>query len=331
MYKFYIEQINQNEATNYYISIVKRSIEQIGEEVVSISSVKNILPGDKIFVVSLKTFFYVWLKCRNQHIVTWYQGVSPEEAMCDSDHTYIFKICRKILLTLIEKLALRRSWKNLFVSKAMCEHYKMKYGYSKNNFFVMPCFNQELDVDGIKNKRYDELSFVYAGSLSKWQCIDNTLLLYKRIHTLYPSSSLTLLTKDKVKAEILCDKYHVSATIKFVPLETLQEELLHYKYGFIVREDMVVNNVATPTKMNSYIASGVIPIFSDVIHDFKDCFKDVQYTIPFSTFDECLEKIKIIEGKTLSCKDIIQEYSKVFESYYSTQKYIKQLSGFLSA
>lgn len=328
MFKFFIERINQNEATLYYINIVKRSLELSGENVVVTTSLKDITPDDKVFVVSLKTFFYVWLKNRKQYIITWFQGVSPEEAMYDDNHGFIFKICRKVLLTLVERTALHHSKINLFVSKAMYEHYHAKYKYTNTNYFVMPCFNQELNTKYIKPERYEKPTFVYAGSLSKWQCIDETLLLYKKINNLYPNSSLTILTKEKEKAKTLCEKYNVSADIKFIPLENLQNELKNYKYGFIVRKDIVVNNVATPTKMNSYIASGIIPIFSNVIYDFRDIFNNAKYIIPFSSDDECLKKIQILEKSIIPIKDITKEYTDIFNCYYSSQKYIQQLNLF---
>ena len=92
MYKFYLEPANLNEATSYYIGIIKNVLEKAGEEVTVVSSLKQIFPTDKVFVVSLKMFFYVWLKNHNQNITVWYQGVAPEEALCDSEHTFLFKI-----------------------------------------------------------------------------------------------------------------------------------------------------------------------------------------------------------------------------------------------
>lgn len=330
MYKFFLETVNLNEATSYYINIIKNALEEKGEDVIYVFSLKEISPSDKVVVVSLKMFFYVWLKNRHQYIVNWYQGVAPEEALCDSEHSYIFRIIRKYLLRFIEAISLKYSAKNLFVSQSMRTHYQKKYGYKSDNYFIMPCFNQQLKEDYFVRERYQMPSFVYAGSLSKWQCVDRMFLLYKKIKALYPKAQFTILTKEQEKARFLCNKYDVKAVVKFVPVEALEQELRNFKYGFIVRDDIVVNNVATPTKMNSYMAAGVIPVYSNVIDDFKKVFANIKYVIPFSTDEQCLEEIGKIENTSVDLTEMISEYTKVFSSYYSVVQYTKTLASFLN-
>ena len=73
------------------------------------------------------------------------------------------------------------------------------------------------------------------------------------------------------KANNLIEEHNIkTAYVKYVDLRDLNNELLKYKYGFLLRRDNLVNNVATPTKMNSYLACGLIPIFTDAITDYKD-------------------------------------------------------------
>lgn len=162
--------------------------------------------------------------------------------------------------------------------------------------------------------------------MSRWQCIDETLLLYKKIKQQFPQAALTLLTKEQEYAKQLCEKYHVTADIQFVPSSELQNKLKEYKYGFIVRDDITVNNVATPTKMNSYMAAGVIPVYSDVIGDFKSQFSDVLYTISFHSAQECLDKIVELEKSPVCIDKIKKEYIGIFSDYYSTDKYLELLS-----
>ena len=84
-----------------------------------------------------------------------------------------------------------------------------------------------------------------------------------------PEATLTLLTEENKKAKNLIEKYEIqNAQVRYVSLGDLNEELLKYKYGFLLRKDIKVNNVSTPTKMNSYLSSGVIPIYTDAIKDF---------------------------------------------------------------
>ena len=306
MYKFYLQDGDLNEATSYYIDIISRALLQQGEQVEKVFSLKVISPTDKVITIQSKAFFRVWLKNPKQYIINWYQGIVPEEAMCMFEDS-LSKYARKYLWRFLEYFSLCKAKGNIFVSEAMWRHYQHIYGYDKSNYCIMPCFNQELDLRQFTAEKYATPSFVYAGSLSRWQCIDRTLLLFKDIHALFPQATLTLLTKEKEKAISLC-----------------------HKYGFIVRDDIAVNNMATPTKMNSYMAAGVIPVYSDVINDFQTVFRDLKYVVSFTGEEEALSKIKKIETSGVDCGVIKSEYETVFGFYYSVDKYVGLLSTFLT-
>lgn len=325
MYKFFLQKTDLNEATYYYVEIIRKALILSGEEVEYVSSLKQIASSDKVLTIQAKAFLLVWLRNPKQYLTIWFQGVIPEEAMCQFENS-LSKYFRKALWEFLERFALRHAKKIFFVSETMLRHYKKKYGYAKNNYFIMPCFNQELDLSCFTVDKYKSPSFVYAGSMSRWQCIDETLLLYKKIKQQFPQATLTLLTKEQEYAKQLCEKYHVETDIQFVPSNELQDKLKEYKYGFIVRDDITVNNVATPTKMNSYMAAGVIPVYSDVIGDFKSQFSGVSYTVSFHSIQECLDKIVELEKNPVCISKIKEEYADVFSNYYSTDKYLKLLN-----
>ena len=324
MYKFYLQPGDLNEATSFYVEIIKKALVINGEKVEVVSSLNQIKSSDKVFTIQAKAFFSVWLRNPKQYIMIWFQGVVPEEAMCQFEKSSS-RYVRKFLWECLERLALKYGKKIFFVSKTMLEHYKKKYGYMGENYFIMPCFNQVLDLSCFSGEKYSSPSFVYAGSLSRWQCIDETLSLYKKIKDIFPQATLTLLTKERETARKMCEKYEVTADVEFIPSSELQKKLKEYKYGFIVRDDIIVNNVATPTKMNSYMAAGVIPVYSDVIGDFKFLFSNMLYAIPFHSIQECLDRIINIEEEGVCLDKIKQEYIDIFSDYYSVNKYIELL------
>ena len=328
MYKFYLQESELSEATTYYVNVVRDSLSLQGETVIFVSSTKQINPQDKVFVIHAKAFMEVWLKNPNQYIVIWFQGVVPEEAMCIFKNN-ISRYPRKYLWTFLERFSLNRAAKNIFVSHAMLEHYRKKYEYTKKNYFIMPCFNQELNLNVFKSHRYSKPTFVYAGSLSRWQCIKETLQLFAELKKVLPEATLSLYTKEKRQAAQLCESKGVDAQIDYVPMNKLQEVLADYKYGFIVRDDIIVNNVATPTKMNSYMAAGVIPVYSDVIYDFRDVIGSLKYAVDFRNETECICKIKQLEEQVIDIESIKKEYKSVFDVYYSRSKYVQSLSQFL--
>lgn len=330
MYKIYLLPGDLNDATDYYLNIIKEAIRSIGQSVIVVKDLKGVDYDDIIITIHPKAFYQVWRHNNKQRIIHWFQGVMPEEAVMLFEKQPIKMYPRKWLYTYLEKFVLKRAIFVFFVSNAMYCHYKKKYGYDKSNYLVMPCFNQLLDHNAFNEERYSRPSFVYAGSMSKWQCIEETLQIFKQIKNEIPEATLTLLTKEKEEALRILKIYDLLETeIKYVPYTKLNEELSKYKFGFIIRKNDPVNNVATPTKMNSYLANGVIPIYSNYIHDFKENLSSYSYLVAFSNVKECLSDLKVLEG--ISSYELYDEYQLIFKDYYNENKYVSLISEKLNS
>lgn len=328
MFVIYIEPSELNDATSHYVNIIKASLIASNfkfREVINTSSIQD---DEIVIVITIKTFFLTWLKNRKQKIYIWFQGVLPEENLV-SFHG-IKKYFKFAYNRILENIALKYSEKIFFVSASMYKHYTNKYGYKENKHFIMPCFNQDLDESCFTDSKYNYPTFVYAGSLASWQCVEKTLELFSLIKKEIPSSKLTLLTAENDKAHELLHRYGIyDAEVKYVHYKNLNEELSKYKYGFLIREDIVVNNVATPTKMNSYMACGIIPIFSSVIGDFKEVFANIRYKVPVESDKETIDAIRTIENSSISADDVLNDYRTIFSKYYSSKYYISKISDFI--
>lgn len=76
----------------------------------------------------------------------------------------------------------------------------------------------------VANKYRNNL-FCYAGSINKWQCVEETLRLYKKIEMINPNAKLLMLVKEKDKAMELIDKYQIeNYELDFV-------QLINYRKG----------------------------------------------------------------------------------------------------
>ena len=232
---------------------------------------------------------------------------------------------------LIEYIALKFSGIKFFVSKSMLNHYKDKYRLNFENYEIIPCFNLNYEkTDNLSLKRYENPSFVYAGSLSVWQNFEETLKIFKLIEDRIPSATLTLLTEENEKALSLINQYELkNIMVKYVSLNNLNKELLKHKYGFLLRKDTKVNNVATPTKMNSYLACGVIPIYSDVIKDYSTNINLGNYDLKMKATDS----VEDIARKIIDFENLEKDFShldtyikKIFSDYYNQNKYIHNIS-----
>lgn len=331
MYKIFLIDGDENDATDYYLHIISEAIRENNDECKKVYDLKSISNIDTVITIHPKAFFQIWKNNKRQPIIHWFQGLIPEEAMMLFENYPLKKYPRNWLYSFLERFILKRATFVFFVSEAMRQHYKEKYNYRKNNYIIMPCFNQLLNKKAFNESRYKKTTFVYAGSMSKWQCIDETLQIFRSIKSEIPSANLTLLTKEKDEAQRFLDKYGLyDAQIKYIPYTELNNELNKYKFGFIIREDNPVNNVATPTKMNSYLANGVIPIYSDYIYDFKKNLSGYKNLITYNgDINKCIQSIKHLDD--VSPINIYHEYTIIFNKYYNENMYVNMISEVLKS
>ena len=143
----------------------------------------------------------------------------------------------------------------------MINKYKDKI---KADFIIMPIYEENIcDFKKINDAKLinNQSIVVYAGGTQKWQLIpemqkamiDTSANVYFEICVPKPSEFF----------EIWGDKTYIKNMT--VESRTHGEVLKIYErshYGFVLREDIAVNNVACPTKLVEYMENGIIPILS---------------------------------------------------------------------
>ena len=331
----YCDGRSLNDATNYYLDIIKECIVERGYEFYSTNKLSDIKSPCLILTLTEKFYFYAKMRFPFVDTVYWAQGVSAEEVKMYGVKKYKDKL-RYVFKYIIEKIAVNTSKILFVVSEKMIEFYSKEYRYNvkKNNCIIMPCFNLELSQN-FNLLQYEVPTFVYAGSASTWQCVDKMLMVYSLLEKRIVNAKLTILSSDKIIFEKLIKKNNIKKyEIKYVPYEELNNELHKYKYGFILREDHIVNNVATPTKMNSYLSNYVIPIYSNAVDDFVKNIKMGEYTImakcPIDPIDIC-NQIFEFEMSKHDYSNLEKKIECIFEKYYNREKYKKDIhSKFIS-
>ena len=328
-YVIYLQGEDINDATFFYVNTIERAILQNGDECEKTRHIDAVRPEDTVVVIQGKAFFRVWARNPRQKIIMWFQGIVPEEADMQFKGRPS-RLPRIWVWRFLENLALKKAVFLFFVSEAMVEHFRRQYGYAKKNYFVMPCFNLPLDRNSFYVEgKYRSPGFVYAGGLNAWQCFESALELFKAVEERIPDAGLTILTGEQNEARRLVAKHGVkNAEVKYVTPSEIGQELARHKYGLMLREDHIVNRVATPTKMNSYLAAGVIPVYTDVIGDFKIRLKGLHYAIRLDNPDDVpgnAERIVRFEEKHIDPDAIRKEYEKIFADYYDQEKYIERI------
>lgn len=323
----YLPQRNYNmNALDFYIQVMEEAFARNGEHVKRVDNLECVKRGDKVVVITVNDCARVLLKKRGVKVYTWYQGIAPEEMAFNA--VGINKVIQYIKWSLCDILSLWGSRANLYVSEAMAKHYRRKYLFFRNNYEVMPCFNQKLEENAFVQKKYESPSFVYSGSIAKWQCFDRTVTIFKQIQDAIPSARLSVFTDMISEAKSIVEKEGLTnVDIRNVPYQELPAEMIKFKYGFLIRENHPLNQVATPTKMSSYIGCGIIPIFSPVIGDFNARLGGLKYIVRAGSLDELISKLKELEGAQIKAEDILSEYKMVFEDYYCREKYVKLISA----
>ena len=212
----------------------------------------------------------------------------------------------------IEEQTVQKAECLICVTNKIKEHLQEKYGKKfKAKTIIMPIFDSSLskyDINVPKEKPFikDKPVVIYAGGIMKWQkielmqesinkCIDNdNLMVYcpnpKEFWETWKYPKYKNLEVGSKSYQDLCKDVYIKA-----------------HYGYVLRDDIAVNNVACPTKIADYFKYRIVPIVkSPKIGDFIDL--GMQY-ITLEDFNN---------GKLLSpkkIKEITNNNEKVLEKY----------------
>ncbi len=306
-----------------YLDVIKSSLTELGYECTYVTSLQGIDRNDLIVhVMGIDAVKFYIKGYRN--FILWQQGATADESYMRNKSNI-----RYWLLNRLDVFAMKKARFILFVSEYMQKHYeKLGHCSFSDKSYLMPCFNEVLDVEIFYHKNYTNKIFCYVGSLDLWQCFRETVKLYKGIEDKVSNTKLKVLTFSVDEGEKILAEYGVrNYEIKQVPKEQVKQELMESAFGFIIRKDNMVNRVATPTKLSSYMSAGVIPIYSSCLNDFdKEAkSKGLKYALGLSQEYEIDSIIEFIKREVI-IDEIRAEYERVFTSYYSIEYHINNIT-----
>lgn len=171
----------------------------------------------------------------------------------------------------LERQAVTDSDIFLTVSSEMSEYFTDKYNRSAN--LVIPTivdgdkfkFSNEIRNQirarlGLQNKRV----FLYVGGIDHWQRLDLLGDFWIKHILQNPDDTLLVLTKEKnafISAlGIEIDKIKDSMYFDYVPYEKVPGYMFAADYGIMFRDTSIINRVASPVKLNEYLAAGLTVI-----------------------------------------------------------------------
>lgn len=308
---------------SFYLDIIYNAI---SEEYEDVEYIQNYLDANKhanVVVSHTIEAFHLFVK-GYKNIIIWQQGIGPEESFMRNRSRL-----RRFVFYLLEKIVFKRVNKIIFVSKAMREIYEKKFHLDlQNNSFIMPCFSASINDNAFTQRKYEKNTFAYVGSISKWQCFDETLNLFVKIKEILNDATLEIYTFQVDQAREMVNKYGLKdVRIERLSNEELLKRMESVKFGFLLREDNIVNNVATPTKLSTYLSTGVIPITTPYIFDFREVSKEMKHVIWLNDINDITPIISMCKKK-INVRSVKEEYDGIFNDYYNREKYVKKLALF---
>lgn len=317
-----------NEATRHYIDTIAQAARGLGRELRHVERLSQVPARADVLVVECKSAFKLRVARPAVNQWIWVQGIVPEEARLQFGSRW-----RQALWTVFERITLPRARGVLMVSQAMREHFGAKYGMTSLPVFLMPCANARLDPEAFETPgKYTSPSFVYAGSMHRWQCFGLTLEVFRRVRQRHPAATLTVLTGSReVAARQVAEAAVEGVTIDHVPQDRLQSVLRRFKYGLVLREPHVVNWVSTPTKVSSYMAAGVIPVMTDVVADFRHALAGTRPLVVSraADADTIVDAVLAQEAAAVQAQAVREAYQEAFDRYFDHARYVEPLRSFL--
>lgn len=190
-------------------------------------------------------------------------GVVPEEFRLHND------FYSAVLYEAEERLAVRKSDMVLVVTEAMQNYLRQKYREDlRGKVAIFPIFPNIAPTLAPRAYVDGKPVIVYAGGLHKWQQVPKMIDAISRTssvcaHRFYcpEPEVLRAMLPEVIRAQLIVEcKAH----------EELISLYAECHYGFILREDIIVNHAACPTKLIEYLAMGIVPIVDcENMGDFK--------------------------------------------------------------
>lgn len=223
-----------------------------------------------------RSFPFLRLYHKPKTVILDLHGIVPEELEFSGNNFL------GIIMAAIEKELIKQAHIFIHVTNSMQQFYFKKYPYlsSKQNIVypISPGTTGALDPVRLEvirqslNIHEGDVVFIYSGSAQKWQNV--TLMLNEIKKLTNPNYRHIILSGELNKIELLANKVEIPLS-KITLKNVHPSELAYYyqlaHYGFVLRDDHVLNRVANPTKLVEYLTFGITPIVMlEQIGDFVE-------------------------------------------------------------
>lgn len=159
----------------------------------------------------------------------------------------------------LEQKLVRDSARVIVVTQAMKAFYREKYAVKHDRFIHIPILPDREEKALPLRHNNGPLQIIYAGGTHPWQNVD---LMLDAAQNFQGEAEFIFLSgdQDTFQKKIAQRNIPHKITLRSVPAHEVDAWYARADFGFVLRDDDPVNNVAFPTKLIEYMQSGVIPI-----------------------------------------------------------------------
>lgn len=194
------------------------------------------------------------------------------------------------LIYRIEKNGFKKGFKYadgcFVVTGALADYIKKNYHTKNIDFFQVPCATTGISEDikyifdnrKIYREKYgikeNEIVFIYSGGVSSWQCVEETVELYKRLkNSIKKPLRLLCFSHNKERIQELVGATRDVVVDSYLPHE-LEKALFAGDFAFMLRKNCITNNVAFPNKYLEYVKSGMKIITTPYVFEIANQITD---------------------------------------------------------
>ncbi|MGE5620954.1 MAG: glycosyltransferase [archaeon] len=223
------------------------------------------------------------------------------------------------LLRRIENILIRKSDQIVVVSNVFKKYIVYKHGPRKRKLSEkITVISNKTSLKNIiplenlsKKKESDRIICVYSGSAAYWQNLEGMFQFFKESIELFPNIYFKIFSYENSSfKEYLDPNEELSNRLIIEKLDpsVVQKSLAECNFGVLLRENNLINNVASPLKFGEYLAAGLPVMVSKGIGDTEEIIR--KYNVGVVIEDDNYH------GALKSMYDLLKEpdiYNRCFE------------------
>ncbi len=241
---------------------------------------------------------------------------------------------KEIILRLFEKVIIHKSSFIVLVSEQFKLYYAKLYGkkiLKKTLVINNKTLNRGISKEHFLNFRSkNKIIGVYSGSAADWQNINQLFELFKFCVDSFSDILFKIITYNKKEFSELLSKYPElkdKVELNFKDPDEVFDTLKMCNFGILLRDNNLINNVASPLKFAEYLAAGLPVLISEGVGDTEKIIKNnkigaVIYDNDYKTaiseiknllFDEkVIDRCLMIASKEFDIRDSFLQYENIY-------------------